>query len=70
MKTWHIAICVGLMGIAVILVAVGGGAFAFMAPLGCLAMMVMMVWMMAPRALKEKARGFATGVGKHEATDR
>jgi hypothetical protein len=70
MKMWHMGICVGLMALAVILVAVGGGAFAFIAPLGCLAMMVMMVWMMAPRGLKEKARGFAAGVGKHEATGR
>lgn len=70
MKTWHIGICVGLVALTAILVAAGGGAFALIGTLGCVAMMAMMVWMMAPRALKEKARGFATGVGKHEATGR
>ena len=46
MKVWHIGICVGLMGIAFVLVFAGAGAFAFLAPLGCAAMMAMMVWMM------------------------
>jgi hypothetical protein len=70
MKTWHVGICVGLMALAVILIAAGSGAFAFIGSLGCVAMMAMMIWMMTPRALKEKVHGFATGVGKHEATGR
>ena len=46
MKTWHMGVCVGLMAIAVVLVVAGAGALAFLAPLGCVAMMGMMVWMM------------------------
>ncbi len=36
--------CGALMVIAIVLVAVGAGSWAFLAPLGCVAMMV---WMMA-----------------------
>jgi uncharacterized membrane protein len=39
-------LCGGLMVLAVVLLAVGAGGFAFLAPLGCVAMMAMMVWMM------------------------
>lgn len=49
MKSWHIAVCVGLMALAVGLVVAGAGAFAFIAPLGCAAMMGMMIWMMVRR---------------------
>ncbi len=38
--------CGALMVIAVVLAAAGAGAFAFLAPLGCVTMMAMMVWMM------------------------
>ncbi len=38
--------CGGLMVLAVVLAVAGAGAFAFLAPLGCVAMMGMMVWMM------------------------
>jgi hypothetical protein len=46
MKHWHIGLCVGLMALAAVLAVAGAGAFAFLAPLGCAAMMGMMVWMM------------------------
>jgi hypothetical protein len=39
--------CGALMVIAVVLVVAGAGSWAFLAPLGCVAMMGMMVWMMA-----------------------
>lgn len=38
--------CGGLMVIAIVLVATGAGALAFLAPLGCVLMMGMMVFMM------------------------
>ena len=48
MKHWHhMAICAGLVAVAIMLVAAGAGAFAFIAPLGCVLMMGMMIWMMA-----------------------
>jgi hypothetical protein len=47
MKHWHhIAICAGLAGLAIVLVAIGAGALALIAPLGCALMMGMMIWMM------------------------
>ena len=47
MKHWHhMAICAGLVAVAIVLVAAGAGAFAFIAPLGCALMMGMMIWMM------------------------
>jgi hypothetical protein len=47
MNHWHhIAICAGLVAVAMVLVATGAGAFAFIAPLGCALMMGMMIWMM------------------------
>ena len=42
----HMWICVALMIIAIVLVAAGAGTLAFLAPLACAGMMVMMVWMM------------------------
>ena len=42
----HIAICVGLVAVAIVLIAAGAGGFAFLAPLGCVVMMGMMIWMM------------------------
>ena len=38
--------CGAFMVLAVVLAVAGAGAFAFLAPLGCVAMMAMMVWMM------------------------
>jgi hypothetical protein len=38
--------CGALMVIAVVLVAVGAGSWAFLAPLGCVAMMAVMMLMM------------------------
>ena len=38
--------CGALMVLAMVLAVAGAGAFAFLAPLGCVAMMAMMVWMM------------------------
>jgi hypothetical protein len=46
MKSWHMLVCAGLVGVAIMLVAAGAGAFAFIAPLGCVLMMGMMIWMM------------------------
>jgi hypothetical protein len=46
MKPWHMLACAGLLAVAIVLVAAGAGAFAFIAPLGCMLMMGMMVWMM------------------------
>jgi hypothetical protein len=47
MKHWHhMAICAGLVAVAVVLVTAGAGAFAFVPALGCMLMMGMMVWMM------------------------
>jgi hypothetical protein len=47
MKHWHhMAICAGLVAVAIVLVAAGAGTFAFIAPLGCALMMGMMIWMM------------------------
>lgn len=46
MKSWHMLACVGLVIVAIGLVAAGAGAFAFIAPLGCVLMMGMMIWMM------------------------
>jgi hypothetical protein len=66
MKTWHIAVCVGFMALGVVLVVAGAGAFVFLAPLGCAAMMAMMVWMMVPSRVKKKARGFASVIRRHQ----
>lgn len=38
--------CGALMVLAVVVAVSGAGAFALLAPLGCVAMMAMMVWMM------------------------
>ncbi|HEX6585226.1 MAG TPA: hypothetical protein VF052_00575 [Solirubrobacterales bacterium] len=38
--------CGALMVIAIVFVVAGGGAWAFLAPLACVAMMGMMAWMM------------------------
>ena len=38
--------CGALMVLAVVLAVAGAGTFAFLAPLGCVAMMAMMVFMM------------------------
>ncbi len=38
--------CGALMVIAIVFVVAGGGAWVFLAPLACVAMMGMMVWMM------------------------
>ncbi|HSI81548.1 MAG TPA: hypothetical protein VK919_12950 [Solirubrobacterales bacterium] len=65
MKPWHIGVCVGLMVLAVVLVAAGAGALAFIAPLGCVAMMAMMVWMMASPRLRTRVRGWAGGLRWH-----
>ena len=46
MKHWHMLVCVGLMALGVVLIVAGAGAFAFVAPLGCILMMGMMAWMM------------------------
>jgi hypothetical protein len=46
MKTWHMLACAGLLAVAILLVAAGAGAFAVIAPLGCVLMMGMMIWMM------------------------
>jgi hypothetical protein len=46
MKPWHMLACAGLVIVPIVLVAVGAGAFAFLAPLGCALMMGMMIWMM------------------------
>ena len=46
MKHWHMAICAGLLAVAIVLVAAGVGVFALIAPLGCMLMMGMMIWMM------------------------
>jgi hypothetical protein len=46
MKAWHVGVCVGLAALAVALVMAGAEGFAFLAPLGCAAMMGMMIWMM------------------------
>lgn len=69
MKIWHIGLCIGLMAVGVALVVAGAGAFVLLAPLGCVAMMAMMVWMMAPSRLKAKVRGLAGGAhGRRAAT--
>ena len=46
MKSWHMTACAGLVVVAIVLVAAGAGAFALIAPLGCVLMMCMMIWMM------------------------
>ena len=46
MKPWHMLLCVGFVALGVSLAASGVGALALIAPLGCAAMMGMMVWMM------------------------
>lgn len=70
MKAWHIGVCIGLMALGVVLVVAGAGAFAFLAPLGCAAMMAMMVWMMAPSQFKGKLRSFASGIRRNQAVGR
>ncbi|HET8822366.1 MAG TPA: hypothetical protein VFM57_12525 [Thermoleophilaceae bacterium] len=45
MNHWqHVAVCAGLMVVAFVLVGVGAGTLAFIAPLGCALMMGMMIW--------------------------
>jgi hypothetical protein len=46
MKSWHMLACAVLVVVAIVRVAAGAGAFAFIAPLGCVLMMGMMIWMM------------------------
>jgi len=46
MKSWHMLACTGLVVVAIVLGTAGAGAFAFIAPLGCVLMMGMMIWMM------------------------
>ena len=46
MKPWHMMLCVGFVALGVVLAAAGAGALALIAPLGCAAMMGMMIWMM------------------------
>jgi hypothetical protein len=46
MKHWHMLACLGLIALAVVFVAAGAEALAFIPALGCAAMMGMMVWMM------------------------
>ena len=70
MKAWHIGLCIGFMALGLVLVVTGAGAFAFLAPLGCVAMMAMMFWMMAPSRFKTKLRGFAGGIRSHHAAGR
>jgi hypothetical protein len=47
MKASHLLICVALVAAAAVLVAVGVGAAAFIPAIGCMAMMVGMMWMMS-----------------------
>ena len=70
MKAWHVGVCIGLMALGVLLAGAGAGAFAFVAPLGCAAMMAMMVWMMVPSQLKTKVRGLTSGSRRHQAAGR
>ena len=46
MKAQHMYICGAIMVVALLLVALGSGAWALLAPLGCVVMMAGMVWMM------------------------
>jgi hypothetical protein len=46
MKSWHMLACAGLVIVAIVLVAAGAGAYAFIAPIGCVLMKGIMVWMM------------------------
>ena len=47
MMHWrHPAICAALVVVAIVLLAAGAGAFALIAPLGCILMMGLMIWMM------------------------
>jgi hypothetical protein len=70
MKAWHIGLCIGFMALGLVLVVTGAGAFAFLAPLGCVAMMAMMFWMMAPSRFKTKLRGLVGGIRSHHAAGR
>lgn len=65
MKVWHVGVCVGVMAIAAALVVAGAGALALIAPLGCVAMMGMMVWMMASPKLRKSVRTLVGGVRSH-----
>ncbi len=42
----HLAICAALVAVAVVLLAIGAGPLALIAPLACAAMMGAMIWMM------------------------
>ena len=42
----YMAICAGLVAVAIVLVAAGAEVFAFVPALGCMLMMGMMIWMM------------------------
>jgi hypothetical protein len=46
MKTSHMWICGAFIGIAVVVVALGGSAWILIPALGCMAMMGAMMWMM------------------------
>jgi hypothetical protein len=47
MKHWHhMAICAGLVAVAIALATAGAEAFVFIPVLGCMLMMGLMVWMM------------------------
>lgn len=70
MKIWHVGLCMAFMAVGVALVVAGAGAFVFLAPLGCVAMMAMMVWMMAPSRFKAKVRGLAGGGRSRRAVTR
>jgi hypothetical protein len=48
--------CGGMMVIAVVLVVAGAGSWAFLAPLGCVAMMGVMAWMMVGMGRRHRNR--------------
>lgn len=54
MKRWHMHICFGLVGLGVVLVAVGADALALLPAIGCAGMMVMMGVMMLRAGDKER----------------
>jgi hypothetical protein len=46
MRSWHLLVCVGLIAVALLIVALGGGSAVLIPAIGCAAMMGVMVWMM------------------------
>ena len=46
MKATHMYICGAVMMVVLLLVALGSDAWVMLAPLGCIAMMAGMMWMM------------------------